>query len=64
VTVKEDIQRIRNAVDLFKEINLGATAIGIYDLRVTPYSPNMAGIEARNSSTNCSVAFGCASNSV
>jgi aspartate ammonia-lyase len=28
VTVKEDIQRIRNAVDLFKEINLGATAIG------------------------------------
>src|SRR5512139_195674 len=28
VTVKEDIQRIHNAVDLFKEINLGATAIG------------------------------------
>jgi aspartate ammonia-lyase len=28
VTVKEDVQRIHNAVDLFKEINLGATAIG------------------------------------
>ncbi len=28
VTVKEDIQRIRNVVDLFREINLGATAIG------------------------------------
>ena len=31
----------------FKEkiVLIGATAIGIYDLRVTPYSPNMAGIE-------------------
>ena len=28
-----------------KIILIGATAIGIYDLRVTPYSPNMAGIE-------------------
>jgi len=28
-----------------KIVLLGATAIGIYDLRVTPYSPNMAGIE-------------------
>jgi aspartate ammonia-lyase len=28
MTVKEDIQRIRDAVSLFKEINLGATAIG------------------------------------
>jgi aspartate ammonia-lyase len=28
VTVREDVQRIHNAVDLFKEINLGATAIG------------------------------------
>ena len=28
VTVKEDIQRIHDTVDLFKEINLGATAIG------------------------------------
>ncbi|NTV41891.1 MAG: aspartate ammonia-lyase [Syntrophobacteraceae bacterium] len=28
VTVKEDIQRIHDAVRLFKEINLGATAIG------------------------------------
>ncbi len=28
-----------------KIVLIGATAIGIYDLRVTPYSPNMAGIE-------------------
>ncbi|MDH4161367.1 MAG: adenylate/guanylate cyclase domain-containing protein [Nitrospirota bacterium] len=28
-----------------KVILIGATAIGIYDLRVTPYSTNMAGIE-------------------
>lgn len=28
-----------------KIILIGATAIGIYDLRVTPFSPNMAGIE-------------------
>jgi aspartate ammonia-lyase len=28
VTIKEDILRIRNTIDLFKEINLGATAIG------------------------------------
>jgi adenylate cyclase len=28
-----------------KIVLIGATAIGIYDLRVTPFSPNMAGIE-------------------
>jgi adenylate cyclase len=28
-----------------KIILIGATALGIYDLRVTPFSPNMAGIE-------------------
>jgi adenylate cyclase len=28
-----------------KVVLIGATAIGIYDLRVTPFSPNMAGIE-------------------
>jgi aspartate ammonia-lyase len=28
VTVKEDIQRVNNVVQLFREINLGATAIG------------------------------------
>ena len=28
-----------------KIVLIGATALGIYDLRVTPFSPNMAGIE-------------------
>ncbi len=28
-----------------KIVLIGATAVGIYDLRVTPFSPNMAGIE-------------------
>ena len=38
VTMKEDIQQIRNAVGLFKEINLGATAIGTGINAKTEYS--------------------------
>jgi adenylate cyclase len=42
-----DILDRKLPAETFKDkiVLIGATAIGIYDLRVTPFSPNMAGIE-------------------
>jgi len=55
VTVKEDIQRVNHVVDLFREINLGATAIGTgitskpdYSSLVVEELSHISGIELKS----------------